>query len=118
MFSWEGSPLDVEKALSRLQDLKGKEPDEITEEMKEKLAEAKLKKEKLEKYIQKNPSKAKKKKMHEKERKQKEKAEREKERERKKAEKAKNKEDKTGTPGRVTNRKSSADTPKTSSNGK
>ena len=110
--------LDEDDFEKLLEELKGKEPDEITDEMKEKLAEAKLKKEKLEKYIQKNPSKAKKKKMHEKERKEKEKEEREKERERKKAEKAKNKDDKTGTPGRVTNRKSSADTPKTSSNGK
>ena len=53
-------------------------------------------------------------------RKEKEKEERQKEKENKKSEKDKhrNKDDTSGTPGRVTHRKSSADTPKTSNSGK
>ena len=112
--------LDEDQWETLLNELKSKEPDELTDEMKAQLAEAELKKEKLKNYIQKNPSKAQKKKLQEKERKEKEREKREKEKEKKKSEKERrNKKDETsGTPGRVTNRKSSADTPKTSNSGK
>ena len=113
--------LDEDQWENLLNDLKSKEPDELTDEMKAQLAEAqKAQKEKLKRYIQKNPSKEEKKKIKEQERKEKEKERREKEKEKKKTEKEKRtKKDETpGTPGKITNRKNSADTPKTSNSGK
>ena len=93
-----------------------KKQDGLTEEMRAQQAEEQRAQiEKFRKFTNKNPSKADKKK-----RKEKEKKEQEKEKEKKQLEKEKQnkKDEKSVTPGKVTSRKDSADTPKTSRSGK
>ena len=87
-----------------LKELETHDPEDLTEEMKAKLAEAqKLKKEKIEKYL-KNQDRKKKEKKKEKKKKGKEKT----------VEITAMAPSAPSTPGKITNRKTSADTPKTS----
>merc|ERR1711923_192528 len=87
-----------------LEELESHNPDDLTDEMKAKLAEAqKAKKEKIEKYLE-NQNRKKKEKKKEKKKKGKEKT----------VEITAMAHTAPSTPGKITNRKTSADTPKTS----
>ena len=93
--------LDDEQFNNLIKDLESQDPDDLSDEMKAKLAEAqKVKKEKIEKYL-KNQNRKKKEKKKEKKKKGKEKT-------------VEITAMAPTTPGKVTNRKTSADTPKTS----